>query len=72
MSAKIDFAALNHRVVYENNNQWRITSAALGKSVLVDADCIAGPLKGQTLNLIKSRTPSALAIRQSIGMQQYS
>lgn len=67
-------ATINHngKVIHHNNSFYKIIVAALGKMVLVDAECVDGPDKGTILNLKKSRTPLAAVLRQRINLNLVS
>jgi len=69
---KIDYTPFHKRIVHEGNNQWLITVATLGKKTLVDADCIFGTSKGQTMDLIAARNQTAVMIRKNIGLNLVS
>jgi hypothetical protein len=64
---------IHHNKVVRNNGQtYRIIAFKLGKAVLVDAECVFGPDKGQVYNLRKSKTNVAAAIRQSLKLNLVS
>lgn len=69
---KIDYSSFHKRIVHQDNNQWLITVAKLGNRILVDADCIAGPTKGQTMDLITARNQVSVMIRRNIGLNLVS
>jgi hypothetical protein len=63
----INVQAINKKIVHQESNQWQLTAVKFGRSFLIDADCIFGPLKGEFLNLMTSRSSVAMMIRASIG-----
>ena len=69
---KIDYSPFHKKVVHQDNNQWLITVAKLGSKTLVDADCVFGPSKGQTMDLIAARNQVAVMIRRNIGLNLVS
>lgn len=71
-AAKIDYAQFHKKIVHQDLNQWQLTVAKLGKTTMVDADCIHGPSKGQTMDLIAARNQVAVMIRKNIGLNLVS
>ena len=58
---------MNNKTVRINGSVYRLITATLGKSVLMSAECFAGPDKGNTiLNLNKSRSNTAKAIKNCV------
>jgi hypothetical protein len=72
VAAKIDYTPFHKRIVHQDNNQWLITVATLGRLTMVDADCVNGPSKGQAMDLINARNPVAVMIRRNLKMNLVS
>jgi hypothetical protein len=71
-TVKIDYTPFHKRIVHQDNNQWMITVATLGRLTMVDADCVNGPSKGQAMDLINARNQVAVMIRRNLKMNLIS
>ena len=72
VAVKLDYTPFHKKVVHQDNNQWLITVAKLGGRTLVDADCVFGPSKGQTMDLIAARNQVSVMIRKNLGLNLVS
>lgn len=65
-SRKVSNEANNNLRVQIGSNIYRIIAQRLGRTTLVDAECIMGPDRGQLINLKESKSNTALEIRGRI------
>ena len=56
----------NGKVIRHAGSVYKIIACQFGRSVLVDAECVFGPDKGQVYNLRKSKANTAVELRSAL------
>lgn len=67
-------SVVNHhnKIVRIDGAVWRVIACRLGKTFLIDAECVFGPERGTVVNLKKSRSPLASRLRGALDLNLVS